>query len=406
MLKFGNTFVNVGGTYLKNYVGQDPYNPIGLPPRTVRVKTTDNNPPIIGNYRESSATVVTQVPGLTGIYDVSAVKQTGYADIGFYDLFGNSYNLEKVLGVNPGDVTDVAMMFENASALNYVRLFDTSNITRTSYMFNGCSSLNYVPEFDTRNVTRIDGMFQNCINLKKAPSLNTSKATYMNNAFKNCKQCRIFPTYDCSSCIDLGYMFENCSYLTHKAVSNTNKIKRFDYAWCDTRVSSFNGLDTSNASSMLSMFEGTNITESPTLNTNNVENLAGLFSDCYNLTSVNNFNLGAGNRLYGLFSNCHSLSSIPNYDLTNITDISNICYGCSSLTSVPNFSNVSNLVYATYAFDGCVNVESGASALYSKLSSVSELTSYKDAFKDCGVNTEQGLLELQQIPSAWGGLGE
>ena len=404
MIKFGNTFVNVGGTYLKNYVGQDPYNPIGLPPRTVRVKTTDNNPPIIGSNRQSSATVITQVPGLEGIYDVSAVKQT--TDIGFYDLFGNSYNLEKVLGVNPGDITDVAMMFQNASALNYVRLFDTSNITRASYMFNGCSSLNYVPDFDTRNVKRIDGMFKNCINLKKAPSLNTSKATHMNNAFENCKQCRIFPTYDCSSCLNLGYMFRYCSYLTHQAVSNTNKVKNFEYAWSNTKVSSFNGLDTTNASSMIAMFEGTDITEIPTLNTNNVENLASIFSNCYNLTSVNNFNLGAGKYLYATFSNCHSLSSIPNYDLTNITGMGNICYGCSSLTSVPNFSNVSNIVWASFAFSGCVNVESGTSALYSKLSSVSELTAYKDAFKYCGVNTEQGLLELQQIPSAWGGLGE
>lgn len=43
----------------------DPYNPLDLPPNTIRVRTSDGQPPVNGHY--SSATLV---PGTTDVYDV------------------------------------------------------------------------------------------------------------------------------------------------------------------------------------------------------------------------------------------------------------------------------------------------------------------------------------------------
>ena len=174
MLKFGNTFVNVGGTYLKNYVGQDPYNPLDLPPYTVRVRT-DGNVPSKGSW--TSYETATLVPGTTDVYDVYK------RGTNFSWLLCDSANVIEVLGANTTNVTDMQNMFRNCTALQSVPLFDTSKVWNMISMFGYCEHLTTVPLFDTSNVTTMSGMFFRCTSLTSIPLFNTSKVTDMNNTF-------------------------------------------------------------------------------------------------------------------------------------------------------------------------------------------------------------------------------
>jgi surface protein len=110
--------------------GSDPYNPLNLPPNTVRVRTNDGNVPFKTN--NTSYETATLVPGTTDVYDVYK------SGTDFSRLLQESSNVIEVIGAN------------------------TSNITDASRMFSGCSNLTTVPLFDTSKATSMRNMFQNC----------------------------------------------------------------------------------------------------------------------------------------------------------------------------------------------------------------------------------------------------
>lgn len=78
---------------------------------------------------------------------------------------------------------------------------------------------------------------------------------------------------------------------------------------------------------------------------------------------------------------------------------------CSSLSAIPLF-NTSKLTEIDRAFENCVNVQSGALALYQQITSqhgdnVNHEVVHWNAFRNCGINTETGSAELAQIPDDW-----
>lgn len=139
----------------KIFAGVDPYNPLGLPPNTVRVRTDDGNRP--GGYMGTpSYTTATLVPGTTNVYDVYK------SGTNFRSFLYGCTNLVEVLGAN------------------------TTGITNMGYMFTYCFSLATVPLFDTTSVTNMYGMFESCKSLTAIPLFNTSKVTNMSSAFESC----------------------------------------------------------------------------------------------------------------------------------------------------------------------------------------------------------------------------
>ena len=76
---------------------------------------------------------------------------------------------------------------------------------------------------------------------------------------------------------------------------------------------------------------------------------------------------------------------------------------CDSLTELPLFSTES-ATYMYRAFYNCFNVQRGALAIYQQASTqTNPPTDHADCFANCGRDTESGLADLEQIPSAWGG---
>lgn len=132
----------------------DPYNPLGLPPNTVRVRTNDGNAPTRAQF--TSYETATLVTGTTNVYDVYK------SGTNFNSLLYGSGNVVEVLGANTTGITDMSSMFNGCYALETVPLFDTSVMTNMRSMFNNCSALTNIPLFDTSSATTMERTFWNC----------------------------------------------------------------------------------------------------------------------------------------------------------------------------------------------------------------------------------------------------
>lgn len=141
----------IGGTTIKvNRV--DPYNPLNLPPFTIRVRYLDGTEPTV------SATVsrYSYNPDIFDIYLNSPIWDS---------LFLNESNLMKVLGANTTQVTSMQYMFRHCTSLDSVGLFDTSNVTSMYFMFNDCMSLTSIPLLNTSSAVSMSYMFMDCRNV-------------------------------------------------------------------------------------------------------------------------------------------------------------------------------------------------------------------------------------------------
>lgn len=152
----------------------DPYNPLGLPSNTIRVKIIIGYTPAIGDTQ----TLVDSTNNVWDIYKEST---------DWFNLFKDYYNLVEVLGANTSNITYMGGMFYNCISLTSVALFDTTNVTGMGNMFNNCNSLTSVPLYNTSNVTNMNSMFYSCTNLTTIPLFDTTKVTNMNTAFRDCR---------------------------------------------------------------------------------------------------------------------------------------------------------------------------------------------------------------------------
>lgn len=135
-------------------------------------------------------------------------------------------------------------------------------------------------------------------------------------------------------------------------------------------------------------------------NSTGVISMNGLFDSCSNLTSVALFDTSSVTDMGSMFYHCSGLTSIPLFDMSNVTSIMHLCTNCTSLTFIPLF-NTSSVEACDWAFNDCINVQTGALALYNQLSSQGTVMYCDGAFRNCGSNTTTGAAELAQIPSSW-----
>lgn len=190
--------------------GPDPYNPLNLPVGTIRVRTSDGNPPRKGIYTKyETATLVT---GTTNVYDVYKSGDS------FGDIFYQSDNIVEVLGANTAGITNMYEAFFGCYSLTSVALFDTSSVMNMSLMFQSCG-LTSVPLFDTSSVTNMDAMFMFCSSLTYAPVFNTSNVTNMHSMFQGCYSLTNVPLLDTSSVTDMNRMFCDCTNVQSGALA-------------------------------------------------------------------------------------------------------------------------------------------------------------------------------------------
>lgn len=177
MLGFNNKILRYNQKWIKPWV--DPLNPLNLPPNTVRVRTSDGEPPKkLVDYTSYETAVL--VPGTTDVYDV---YKSGTS---FRNMLYNSDNLVEVLGANTSGITDMRSMLLGITGMQSVQLFDTSSVTDMSYMFKNAEGLTSIPLFDTSSCTNMANMFEDCTYLTSVPLFNTSSATNMDYMFYEC----------------------------------------------------------------------------------------------------------------------------------------------------------------------------------------------------------------------------
>ena len=196
-----STIYTLNGKVLKNSANDkwlikkagDPYNPLGLPPNTVRVRTSDGNPPERFPYESGYTTyeTATLVPGTTDVYDVYK------SGTNFQRLLIASSNVIEVLGANTTGITNMRQMFAAERpvdmSLTSVALFDTSSVTDMYKMFSECTLLTSIPLFDTSSATNMDYMFDYCRNVQSGALALYQQASSQANppsshdrTFENC----------------------------------------------------------------------------------------------------------------------------------------------------------------------------------------------------------------------------
>ena len=286
-MKFGYTInnklmMNSNGKLLGVELN-DPYNPLGLPPNTMRVRTNDGEPPVNGNY--DSATLV---KGTTDVYDVYRQQFT------WTELLKDSTNVVEVLGANTqGRMYKVNIMdglFYGCTSLTSVAFFDTSNVLHMNSMFYNCTSLNSVPLFNTSRVTGMQYMFSGCTSLNSVPLFNTSRVTAMEYMFNNCKSLTTVPLFDTSNVTYMKGTFSGC-----------NKLSTI-----------------------------------PLFNTSNVTNMSVMFENCYLLTSVPLFNTSNVTSMSGMFAMWNGVTSlkiVPLFDTSKVTNMHAMLFNCTKVES-------------------------------------------------------------------------
>lgn len=159
--------------------GPDPYNPLNLPPNTVRVRTNNGAVPYKSSNDPATYETATLVEGTSDVYDVYK------SGTDFYRFLLQSYNVIEVLGANTTGVTNMSHMFAGCHSLTSVSLFDTSSVQSMLGMFDRCTALTAVPLFNTYSVTNMANMFYSCANVETGALALYRKASTQANPPSN-----------------------------------------------------------------------------------------------------------------------------------------------------------------------------------------------------------------------------
>lgn len=194
----------------------DPYNPLNLPPYTLRVVYKDGVIPYVDHGYYYSIERISYYPNVWDIYH--PVNDWGFIG-GIGPLLpdtdrNNLYpkQITEILGANTTNVINLDRAFENCSALSSISLFDTSKVTSMSATFNECRNLTSIPLYDTYNVVNFDKIFYNCFNLSSMPLFDTHNVSSMYQAFWG-NHISAIPQFDMTNITNTYYAFGMCDYV-------------------------------------------------------------------------------------------------------------------------------------------------------------------------------------------------
>jgi len=397
------------------------YNPLNLPPYTLRLKYTNGVTPDFGDY----ITSLRQVSSDPNVWDMT------YVNPKWHDLVYNSYGHTELLEVlGAGDLSGVVSMsylFDDCSKLTTVPVFITSNVTAMSYMFsecesltsipeydisklvsmhgmfNGCSSITTIPAFDTTNITDMGYMLKGCSSLVNLPLLNTSNVTNMSHMLEGCSSLNTVPLFDTSNVVNMNHMFYGCRELNEVPLFDTSNVVDMSHMFAVCKdLPTIPVFDTSSVTSVEYMFDHSNVTGVPLFDTSNVVIMDHMFDTCPKLVSVPNFDMSNTIDINYMFANCVALESVPNFDTSAVSGMERMFYKSTGLKYVPLVDTSNPNLSMNWMFQDCFNVESGALALYQQASqTVTSSLKHQATFFRCGRDTTTGAAELAQIPSDW-----
>lgn len=251
-----------------------------------------------GNY----ASLITSV----SIEGKISINKTIDATKNYAGLFAGLNKVTSITGLENLDmtgVTDATRMFFGCSALTSLDLnsWNTSSLQTAMSMFQGDSKLTslQLDQWDTSSLTGLGSMFYGCSSLT---SLNLGWA-------------------DVSKLTNLYQTFYGCSKLTALDLST----------WHPQKLTAFN-------TTFLNCRALTAITFSDDWDTSQVTSMASLFQGCSSLISLklNNWNTAQVQSMANIFSGCTNLSvlEISDWDTSSNLTLSNAFYNDTNLTEL------------------------------------------------------------------------
>ena len=204
MLVSNSNILKVNGSWLTPKIN---YNPLNLPPKTIRVQYSEGVTPTVGDSQ-------TLVDAENNIWDITKNSSS------WSDLLKNQYDLVSILGANSEGVTNMfsfcEMTVPNSSKLRSVALFDTSSVTNIGLMFGGNKLITEIPLFDFHNVTRAVGTFDACESIQYLPDFNLSSSQNISSICRYCMSLKQIPDFhltdsltDCSSAFAYAWDVES-----------------------------------------------------------------------------------------------------------------------------------------------------------------------------------------------------
>lgn len=219
LLSFGGKILTVGGNAL-SFSSVDPYNPLNLPPYTVRLKFNDGVTP---TFSKGTATQVSSSPN---VWDLT------YENANWNSLLTQQYNLLEILGANSTGVTSMSFLCGDDQSLASVALFDTSACTALNSMFANCFVLQSIPMFDTHMNQNMSYMFYVCETLTSIPLLDTSNVTNFSNAFFGASGLLEIPLFDTRNVTNFYRAFEACNGISHVPLLDTSAATEVNKMFC------------------------------------------------------------------------------------------------------------------------------------------------------------------------------
>ena len=340
-----------------------------LPPSTLRLLYDDSYTP---TFVRGTATQLSVSPN---VWDFNFLGQDTYRIL---DASVNYLHLRAVVAGNTSGVTSVSGLFFGQAKLEYLCPLDLSSVTDMSdflYINNqghpsGWGVLQEIPALDTSNVVNMERAFFSCGALRYIGRLNTSNVTNMGAAFANCISLTSLPD---------GFDTRNVVTTTSVAPGGAPNPR------------------------IRGLFDNcTNLESVPPLDLRNTTDITSMFSNCKSITTIPYIDTSNIDVMTSTFEGASSLVSLPNnMDTKNVRWMSYMLRDCKSLKNIPLF-NTDKVVAMNMVCENCINVESGALALYQQASTqTNPPVEHSSAFENCGINTVTGAAELAQIPSDW-----
>lgn len=201
MLISNNKIITYNGLWLTE-PQSDPYNPLGLPPYTVRLRFTD------GTVPSFSKGVAQQVSSSPNVWDLT-YENASWRELLLGADYAMHFNLLEIMGANSTGVNDFSNLCAQCDGLTTVALFDTSSATNMNGMFQFCQHLAEVPLYDTSSVTSMNNAFSGCRSLSTIPLFDTGSVSSFRETFASSGITSV-PLLDTSSATDMFGMFSAC----------------------------------------------------------------------------------------------------------------------------------------------------------------------------------------------------
>ncbi len=345
-------------------------------------------------------------------------SRAGYMNKMFYGC--TSLETIDFTGVNMKPIINTTMMFYGCNSLHKINADEAWTPSYSAYMFTGCEQL---PHYDSSKVDASmangdDGYFNTdsniyalCLKGVGSPDdylyfVRTPETITENNEY-NGKMVRTVYSYD-----DFKEVRPDGNW---SWAWNGNTLVRhvvFEPSFCNvhlptlerffkgnssiTDIDGLEYLNTSEVTSMRSMFEGcvglTSLDVS-SLDMSNVQDVGCMFKGCSNVTNINLSGVNTSNvtDMEYLFAGCSQLQSLDlsSLDTRRVTRMSHLFDGCKSLNALDvSPLNTSSVTDMEAMFSGCYfqgyYITTGLQELDVNTFDMTNVTNTKEMFLDCG----------------------